>query len=113
MIKTILLVRRRADLTIEQFRDHYENRHAPLAVFVLPTLRAYVRNYPDRAVGEMPWFDVMTEFWFDDDAGWEAARDFAASEEGKILAEDEARFMDRSSMVSFIVREEKTSFAGA
>jgi hypothetical protein len=71
---------------------------------VLPTLRAYARNYPEPA-DEMPWFDVMTEFRFDDEAGWAAARDFAQSPEGQILAEDEARFMDRASMTSIIIRE--------
>jgi uncharacterized protein (TIGR02118 family) len=110
MIKTILFVKRRADLTHEEFRAYYENNHAPLAISVLPWLRRYVRNYFPQA-GEAWSYDVATEFWFENAEGQAATMAFAASPEGKILEEDEARFMDRPTMLAYTVDEDESDLS--
>jgi uncharacterized protein (TIGR02118 family) len=108
MVKTILFVRRRADLTHEQFRDYYESRHAPLAASVLPWLQRYTRNYFAPVAGRDWPYDVATEFWFATEDDRQATRAFSLSDAGQILAQDEERFMDRASMTAFAVDEQET-----
>ena len=104
--KLILFVRRRPDLTHDEFKSRYESGHAPLARSVLPLLRNYVRNYLSRMPGgPEPEYDVVTEFWFDSLADLEETVRWAGTEEGQVLARDEAEFMDRSSMRVFIAEE--------
>ncbi|MDQ2635528.1 MAG: EthD domain-containing protein [Actinomycetota bacterium] len=104
--KLILFVRRRPDLTPEQFKDRYETGHVPLAHSVSPLLRKYVRNYLSQFPGgPEPEYDAVSEFWFDNMADLEATVGWAASEEGQVLARDEAEFIDRDSMRLFIAEE--------
>ena len=49
MVKSIALIRRRADLTHAQFVDYYENHHAPLAQKFLAGARHYQRRYLETA----------------------------------------------------------------
>ncbi|EQB00049.1 uncharacterized protein (TIGR02118 family) [Sphingobium wenxiniae] len=115
MLKAVVLLRRKNDLTVDQFIDHYENRHVPLVREVLPTIGRYVRNYLDhtsvsagRQEGDAPtpYFDVITELWFEDDAAYQA---FVAAlsdpEVSRRLQEDEERFLDRSIVQTYPVRE--------
>ena len=110
MIKVMLFVKRKAGLIQEEFRDRYEAGHVPLAIAELQHLKRYVRNFvtPSRGLPE-PDFDVVTEFWFEDWEAWKATTGYAlGAETGKALAEDEAVFMDRSSM-RFVVVEERVA----
>jgi uncharacterized protein (TIGR02118 family) len=106
-VKCILFVKRRSDLTHEQFRARYESGHAPLARKSLPLLRRYVRNFLSQAPGgPEPEIDCVTEFWFDSMADLEETFRWTRSEEGRpILAADEAQFMDRDSMRVYIADE--------
>jgi uncharacterized protein (TIGR02118 family) len=107
VIKVVLFVKRNEGWSREDFRRRYEEGHAPLARSVLPMLRQYTRSYVREASsGFEPDFDVITEFWFDSPDDWEAARTFAASEEGQVLARDEEVFMDRPTMRYLVVDEE-------
>lgn len=105
MIKVVLLVRRRADLTRQQFRTHYEQIHAPLASRSLAHCVGYARNFvtsPDDGAGP----DCITEFWYDLEPPWTAARRRVADDSIRAeLAADEANFMDRASMRTFVVEE--------
>lgn len=107
MNKLILLVRRKAGLTHEAFCEHYETKHAPLAWSMLqPHLQRYTRNYLSPLQGQPePPYDCVTEFWYADRAGLEAAIAWARSEPGQILARDEKNFMDRKSMQVFFAQE--------
>lgn len=74
MIKIMLLVSRKDGVSPEEFRDHYETIHAPLAANHLPYLARYVRNYAvDRFGGDIDC-DCVTEFWFDHPGPWREAR---------------------------------------
>jgi uncharacterized protein (TIGR02118 family) len=108
MIKVMLFVKRKAGLTAEEFRARYESGHVPLAIAELKHLRRYHRNYVKHTPGmPEPDFDVLTEFWFDDSAGWKATAAYALDPvTGRKLAEDEAEFMDRSTMRFVMVHEE-------
>jgi uncharacterized protein (TIGR02118 family) len=110
--KLILFVKRKPGLTHQQFRDHYEAVHAPLAHSVLPHLVRYTRNFLAPLPGQPdPPYDCVTEFWFADQAGLDATLAFARTEAGQVLPRDEENFMDRSSMRTFLADEVHSSFA--
>lgn len=111
--KFMVLLKRRPDLTPEQFKQHYENNHVPLAEPMIGHLLVgFQRHYP----GEMS--DFASDDWTDgrmsggapDGCGYDAIsiyefRDEAAMAElaeilkrpeiQKALVEDENRFLDR------------------
>jgi len=115
MINVLLFVKRKAGLDHETFRVHYETVHAPLAIAEMPFLRRYVRNYSAPVPGTPePEFDVLTEMWFDDEAGWlQTIAHVMDPETGSKLAQDEETFMDRTSMRSVIVDECASQIEGA
>ena len=88
MVKLILLVSRLPGLTIEQFTEHWEQVHGPLAA-KLPGLRRYVQNHPVlEAYGVRGMsHDGYAELWFDDLAGLQAA---CASSEWAAVRENSA-----------------------
>jgi len=112
MIKILLLVSRKAGVSPEEFREHYETIHAPLAAKHLPYLARYVRNYAvDRFGGEVDC-DCVTEFWFDHPGPWREARTKILRQDLlDLFAEDEGQFMDRTSMRTLVVEEGETATA--
>jgi uncharacterized protein (TIGR02118 family) len=79
VIKVIVFIKKRADITAEQFRHHYETVHAPLIDELLPYYSTYRRNYVDgpvrRGAPDLD-YDVVTELEFasaDDFEAWQAA----------------------------------------
>ncbi len=105
MLKTIALIRRRADHDREAFRDHYERTHSPLAVRHIRSFGRYVRNHVLEEVAGEPWFDVATEFWFETGADAKHVMDVLESPVGEEIRADEASFMERERNTSFPVRE--------
>jgi uncharacterized protein (TIGR02118 family) len=100
VIKLIVLIKRREDLTIEEFRDYYENRHAPLfqrtiSREVRDAVKLYVQNHAvPMEQRTNPPYDCVTEFGFDDTAGLTLWTQWYRGEEGKVLRDDEENFMD-------------------
>jgi uncharacterized protein (TIGR02118 family) len=93
-------------MTRDAFKTYYESTHAPLAAGVMARCMKYVRNFvTDELTGPLG-FDVVTEFWFDVEGPWqEAMSSLTDAAKRRLLEEDEARFMDRSSMQIFLVDE--------
>jgi uncharacterized protein (TIGR02118 family) len=112
MIKIMLLVSRKDGVSPEEFREHYETTHAPLAAKHLPFLVRYVRNYAvDRFGGDIDC-DCVTEFWFDHPGPWREARTKILRQEIlDLFAADEEQFMDRTSMRTLVVEEGETEAA--
>src|SRR5262245_46715140 len=81
MIKIMLLVSRRPDVSREAFRRYYEEHHAPLAAAHLPFLVRYVRNYVVDEFRSDLDCDCVTEFWFDHPGPWRQARDVILRED--------------------------------
>jgi uncharacterized protein (TIGR02118 family) len=105
MIKAISLLKRKSGVTLEEFAMHYEEIHVPLAMKHFP-FKKYVRNYVSKAEdSDEPWFDCITEVWFETMEDCQSAAEFSASESYKVISDDEEKFMDRSSIVAFIVEE--------
>lgn len=110
MLKNLGLIPRRPDLTRAVFRDHYELRHAPLALRYLRSFHRYVRNHVVVASPVDPPFDSLSEFWYESQADIDAVIAVLASPTGEALREDEARFMDRGRIR--IVRAEEVLLFG-
>ena len=73
MLKFMVVIYRRPELTQEDFRRHLRDVHGPLAK-ELPGLRKHVQNYvcadPKR---KAPGWDAVIELYFDDWPAMEAA----------------------------------------
>jgi hypothetical protein len=112
MLKLVILLKKRADVTTEQFRHHYESSHAYHAMRHFGHLFVeYRRNYPissssfaaadehsdiDPAVDSVPEYDAVTEIVLQDQAAFdEFLRLLAVPETRRFFSEDEARFTDR------------------
>ncbi|HET8613204.1 MAG TPA: EthD domain-containing protein [Sphingomonas sp.] len=100
MVKTIGFMVRRPDITRAAFREHYETRHAPLAVPLFP-FRRYRRNHLIDQAAE-PGFDCISEFWFD---SIEAIAALMAGEVGATMRADERNFLDQSAVRAAVARE--------
>jgi uncharacterized protein (TIGR02118 family) len=114
-MKLICLVKRKAGLTPAQFREYYEKTHAPLTLKLFPFFKEYRRNYIRHDSPHAPPhfkdqpsldIDVITEIYFESESEYkrmlEAAADPAIQTR---ITQDEAKFMDRSSVVMFLVDE--------
>jgi uncharacterized protein (TIGR02118 family) len=118
MLKAVVLLKSKQGLTRDEFIHHYEQNHVPLVRKLLPSIGRYVRNYlsPDSvsasrqhaaaSTAPTPYFDVITELWFDDQPAYDrfvaALGDPAISRE---LQQDEERFLDRTVVQTFPVIE--------
>ncbi len=109
MLKAIVFLKRKPGLSAQQFRQHYEEIHAPLAKRVFPFIRKYVRNYvttmPFAPKDEEPELDCVTEQWFDDMEGFQTMTELYVSETGRPLREDEKELFDMRKVVYLLVEE--------
>ena len=87
MIKQVVFLKRRQDMTMQQFMDYYENQHSQLSKRIgakppLPKAQRYVRRYvtPEKnpLTGEVihPGYDCIMEIW------WNTREDFEAAMKG-------------------------------
>jgi uncharacterized protein (TIGR02118 family) len=113
MIKIVALLKRRPDVTLEEFCRYYEFQHAPLAARTIPpevkgAIRRYVQNHALRLGRSQtdPPYDCVTEIGFDDVAGMGLWNTWYLGEGGKVLRDDEENFMDPRQRV-VVVTEEK------
>ena len=98
MIKFTIILRRRPDLTHQQFVEHHRQVHAPL-FSSLPEVKQHVRRYVqchdtgDQLPGLPPSnIDGSTELWFDDLAGLVSV--FESQRYMELIRPDEATFLD-------------------
>ena len=105
MLKVMLFMKRKPGLSLEEFIDHYERVHVPLALTNARNLVHYERHYlrPGRFVpfgNEViePEYDVITELWYDSEAVFENQQDLL-QRHPEVLADivaDEETLFDRS-----------------
>ncbi len=100
-MKTVGFMPKRPDISRAAFREHYETRHAPLALKFYP-FRKYVRNHVVASDPDPVGFDCLSEFWVDDVA--EIHR-LMASEVGDTMREDERRFTNQEKIGPGIAEE--------
>jgi hypothetical protein len=121
LIKLICHFKRKAGMTLEEFRDRYENGHVPLILKLTINQVDYRRNYRiedakfdpfgQGADGE-PDFDCITEVWFESrEALEESLASVSRPEIASVVVADEEQFMDRSATRLMLFEEERTRFA--
>ena len=101
MLKFMVVLTKRPDLTIEQFQRHLQDVHGPLAQN-LPGLRRYIQNYARPDAKRNPAWDAIVELWFDDRASMEAAW---ASPQGAASDADLTAFADLTRTSWSVVEE--------
>lgn len=89
MVKAIYLIRRKPDMSFEDFHRYWREVHGSIAARI-PGMRRYVQCHATDATAE---YDGAAEAWFDDMAAVERA---VASPEYAAARADEARFIDLS-----------------
>jgi uncharacterized protein (TIGR02118 family) len=112
MIKIVALLKRRPDLTLEEFSRYYEHQHAPLAARSIPpevarAIKRYVQNHAIRLGGsrtDLP-YDCVTEIGFDDVAGMQLWTTWYLGEGGRVLRDDEENFLDIGRRVVIVADE--------
>lgn len=115
MHKLVILLKRRADLTPEQFRAYYEERHAPLCMRYMVGVSHYVRRYigPGPGMPDLP-FDVITEVWIKDRAEFDMILD--AMGKGilpdDVIADEEQLFDRAQSRFCAMLAEHETDIPG-
>lgn len=109
MIKVIGLLKRRADLTHEEFSDYWFNKHQPLGERIVPKSALSVGYVQNHAVslgkGGEALFDAVAELVFEDRAGLQRWIEWYNSDAGKELRDDELNFMDVSQRVLIVTDE--------
>jgi hypothetical protein len=120
MIKLVILLKRKPGLSHEEFRRHYETRHAPLALKYLDHLLLdYRRNYPQRELSYLSSnsateesrgsYDAVAEMVVQDTAALEEVYRVLADPAVKsVIAEDEAAFLNRDSIRIMVCEEERS-----
>ena len=107
MVKCIGMLKRRPGTTVEEFSQYWHEKHGPLVLRVVPGVKRYVQNHPVILSGHgEPQFDGVVELWFDDLESWQKSEDWYLSDDGRVLVDDEKRFVDLSKSV-YIVTDER------
>lgn len=97
--KVLLFLKRRPGMSVEAFRDYYENTHSKLGEKYSRGLLRYIRRYLDPVGEEELPFDVITELWVSDRATADAiAAQTAKNAPPPDVLEDEKRLFDRSNL---------------
>ncbi len=121
MIKIMLMLKKKPGTTRTQFREYYESRHAEFVKqHIGHLLVRYVRNYPsftcyfrDDSPEPEPFdfeYDGITEMHVKDDATFKEIQKILMSPEvHALLAEDEAKFIDRHTIMFLMCEEADTS----
>jgi uncharacterized protein (TIGR02118 family) len=117
MVKLVYILRKREDVTPEEFYRYWRKEHAPQVREVAKAIRArkYVQSHtlgtPLNAAlvasrGMSPFYEGITEVWWDSLDELQAA---IASPEGskalQMLAADEAKFIDMARSTVFMTEE--------
>ena len=108
--KVMVTFRRRADLSRAEAQTHWQGRHVEVGLVehnATDFLRLYFQNHVvDGNAIDRPEhdYDGLPEFWLDQEA---LAQVGAESPVMKAIAEDEANFIDRNSIVTLLLDEEE------
>lgn len=117
MIKLIMCLRRRQDLTREEFQDYWLNSHGPFFMENADGMRAkrYVQSHTldtplngafRESRGLIPEYDGVAEVWFESEDDLMAAMGTSEGQElSAALLKDEGNFVDHAGSAAFLVRE--------
>ena len=118
MIKLMMCLCRRSEMTRAEFQDYWQNRHGPFFQQNAATMRSkkYVQSHTidsplnegmRQSRGMLPEYDGVAEVWFESEEDlMEAMGSVEMQELSAALLEDEGKFVDHSKSCAFIVREQ-------
>lgn len=118
MLKLTFCLRRLPSLSLSEFQDYWLNKHGPLVRSLQPALGmsryVQVHRLPGdladgmrRVRGAPDPYDGVAELWWDSEDAYRAARrNPEAREAGRILLEDEAKFIDLANSPLWLNREQ-------
>jgi uncharacterized protein (TIGR02118 family) len=118
MLKLTFCLRRKPGLSLAEFQDYWLNRHGPLVRRLQPALgmARYVqvhRRDDDLGLGMAKVrgapepYDGVAELWWESEAAFRASgRTAEGREAGRLLLEDEAKFIDLANSPLWLNREE-------
>ena len=102
MLKFVVILYRRSDMSPDQFNDYFQNVHGPLADKI-PGLKKYIQNYviadPKR---KHPGWDGIAELYF---ANWKEMESGWASHQGEVATNDLNEFVDLEKTSWSVVEE--------
>ncbi|MCW5737207.1 MAG: EthD domain-containing protein [Enhydrobacter sp.] len=117
MLKLTFCLRRRPGLSLPEFQDYWVNKHGPLVRRLQPALGMvrYVQVHRlggdladglRRARSAPEPYDGVAELWWESEESFRAAgKNPGAREAGRLLLEDEARFIDLANSPLWLNRE--------
>ena len=102
--KILLFMKRRPDISVQAFRDYYENHHAPFCEKYSTSVDRYIRRYiepkphPETGPAAEFSFDVITELWFKDKTTFDGTLNYITTNimPAEVVA-DERQLFDRAS----------------
>jgi len=107
MIRLVFVLRRKPELSLQEFQDYWRRKHGPLVASFAEDLNIlrYVQTHTidgpaneaaQKARGDMePHYDGVADLWWSTEAELEAAMQSEAGQAaGAALLEDEAKFID-------------------
>jgi len=117
MIKFVMCITRHPDMSREEFRDYWMNKHGPFFMENAGAMKAkkYVQSHTvDTPLNEglrssrgmRPEYDGVAEVWFESEE--ELVEGMSSTEGQKLsaaLLEDEGNFIDHSKSSAFLVEE--------
>jgi hypothetical protein len=120
VLKVLMLLKRKPELSMAEFIERYETQHVPLAERQATSLRRYERHYlhPGRHVMfgdevQEPEYDVITELWYDDLAALEAQQEWLRARPDRVaeIIADEETLFDRSKSRLVFVEDHASDLA--
>ncbi len=99
MFKLIILLKKKTNMSNEEFAKYWLETHAPLAK-KMPGLRKYIVNVVRRPPNREPDFNGVVELWFDDVDSMKKA---FASPQGQATQKDTENFA--SSLTTLYIDE--------
>ena len=104
MIKAIVLIKRRPEMSVEEFQRYWREEH-PKVVTKLPGIRRYVQSHVTSSAyqgGREPAYDGLAEVWFDD---WEALRASGQGPAWQAVLADESKFINPAGRTLLVTEE--------
>ena len=118
MIKLMMCLCRREDISRAEFQDYWQHQHGPFFHKNAATMRSkkYVQSHTidsplndgmRQSRGMLPAYDGVAEVWFDSEEDlMEAMGSPEMQELSAALLADESKFVDHARSCAFIVREQ-------
>ena len=115
MPKLIALISKKSSISEEDFKNYYENNHAPLIESLFPTLDGYTRTYlfesnllsdtlPLESDGAQSQFNVITELSFKNEEDLNQFFERGTHQDVvETIRDDEANFLDGEKTIMYRV----------